>query len=425
MVLCIVDGAQRQILVHQLAQRLSDLIFLAFLTGGVRLIEIRYGDLGLLEDDGLCLGGQGVAGSAAGLTDGADITRLQLGNFFRLAAAQDIQFAQLFLVAGRRVEQHVVGLDDAGADLDQRIFAHERIDDGLEDIRGLGSLRIEISLELSAGLVVLAGKLLFVRSREQFDDIVEDVMDVQDFGVGAHGDRHGSAVMNALLVGADDLFQSEGITVEVTVHIFIIGLGDRFHHGVIVGFQIVFQISRHVALDALAGAGELAGSLLRDVDVTDQLVALTDRDIERNDLLAIALGQLFNDLVVVDVLSVHLVDDDHARQTIFLAQLPGLLSTDFDAGLAGNDDDRGIRDGDCLFDFTDEIKETGGVQEVDLDVLPLDRNDRGVDGEFTADLFFIVITDGVAVSHFADAARNTCNIGHSLDQTGLATATMS
>ena len=48
--------------------------------------------------------------------------------------------------------------------------------------------------------------------------------------------------------------------------------------------------------------------------------------------------------------------------------------------------------------ITDEIKVPGSVDDVDLVVLPFDRDDRRVDAYDSFDLFGIVVTDGVPSS---------------------------
>ena len=51
--------------------------------------------------------------------------------------------------------------------------------------------------------------------------------------------------------------------------------------------------------------------------------------------------------------------------------------------------------------FSYEIKISGSVQNVYLVLLPRDRNHRCSNGKVSFDLFFIIITDSVAIFHFA------------------------
>ena len=83
------------------------------------------------------------------------------------------------------------------------------------------------------------------------------------------------------------------------------------------------------------------------------------------------------------------------------------LETDGDAVLGRQNQDSSVSSAQSFHDSTGEVKSTGGVQNVDLVVLVLHGDHRGGDGNITADLFGIVVGDGIAVSvltHAVDGA---------------------
>ena len=63
---------------------------------------------------------------------------------------------------------------------------------------------------------------------------------------------------------------------------------------------------------------------------------------------------------------VHVGDKNDARQFELIAQLPCLFRADLDACLAVYNNDRRISHTDCFFYFTDKVKITRGIQDVDL-----------------------------------------------------------
>ena len=144
--------------VSQTCKTLCDLVDILLVHGRIALLRIRFGQSDLAEVHGMSLCSKGIAGACAvQLCDGADITCMKLGNFDGLGAADDMQLAELFFLVLRDIVQNIVVLDNAGADLDQRIFAEERICDGLEDLRGFGLLEIVVGIEGVVAVFIQTG----------------------------------------------------------------------------------------------------------------------------------------------------------------------------------------------------------------------------------------------------------------------------
>ncbi len=118
----------------------------------------------------------------------------------------------------------------------------------------------------------------------------------------------------------------------------------------------------------------MEGLLLDNVDVAGQLAVFTDRHVERSDLLAVESGQILDYLAVGHLIDVHVGNKEHARQMVFLTDVPGLLGAGLDAGLGAYHDDGAVCNGDGLFYLADEIKVSGGIEHIQLIVVPLDRD---------------------------------------------------
>ncbi len=149
----------------------------------------------------------------------------------------------------------------------------------------------------------------------------------------------------------------------------------------------------------------MSSGLLYDVDIADELAVLTDRHVERRDLLSEELLQLLDNLAIAHVVVVHLRDKNHSRQVVLLAEFPGLLRSDLYAVLTRDNDDCRIGDADSLFHFTDEIKISRCIEDIDLVLVPLNRDHRCGDRKLPSDLFLVIIAERIAVS---DRAHSVC-----------------
>ena len=97
---------------------------------------------------------------------------------------------------------------------------------------------------------------------------------------------------------------------------------------------------------------------------------------ERRDLFAVHLGQILYGLTEADVIDIHTCDKDHTGQIVLFAEIPCLLGTNLYTGFTTDNDDRCICGSNSLFCFTDKIKESRGIQNIDLAAVPFDRHQR-------------------------------------------------
>ena len=145
---------------------------------------------------------------------------------------------------------------------------------------------------------------------------------------------------------------------------------------------------------------------------------------KRSDSLAVQLCQLFHDLTIADIIHVHICNKDHSRKLIFLAEIPCFLCSDLNTGFTGNYNDCCICCTYCFFYFTYEIEISGSIQHIDLYLIPWYRNQCGRNGKMSLNLFFVVVTDRIAVSNFAHSLCNAGQISQCFSNCGLSGATV-
>ena len=236
--------------------------------------------------------------------------------------------------------------------------------------------------------------------------------------------------ISSSLVSATD---GEVLAGEVLVHQLLAGLGHGLLQGVVQLVQHGLLVVGHVDLNALALGAGLEGPLVEHVNEADDLlVRVPDGGHHGGDVLAEPLPQGLKGGVIVGVilvglgdieqpgLLVGLGDIEQPGQLALLAQLPRLLGAHAHARLGGADDDGRVGHLEGLDHLAHEVEVARGVQHVDLTAVILNGGHRGGDGNLTAGLLGIVITNGVAVHGVAQPDGATGQIQHALGQGGLA-----
>ena len=113
---------------------------------------------------------------------------------------------------------------------------------------------------------------------------------------------------------------------------------------------------------------------------------------------------------------VALVDEEHARHARIDCGVVGKLGADLDAALTVDHDQGVARNAERLTDLTHEIGVAGGVDDIDLGILPLDVRERRGDRQAALLLFGVKVTNGVAVRDLAATVDLTREVKHCLSQ---------
>ena len=343
---------------------------------------------------------------------------MQLRNLLGLIAAENIDFADLCLFLCAGIIHQIIRLEHAGADFDQTVPADKRIDDCFEDKGTLWLGKIKVGMEDLVGLHVDAGHLSGIGARHVLHDVVEQCVNTLAFDTGSASHRNDRTVLN---IGADcrtDFCLRKRLAGEVTVHEFLRCLGDRLHQRIAVLREIILQIVRYRAficfLSFIAEA-----LLLDDIDISDKLAVLPDRQIERRDFLAIVCDQILDHLMIGHVVDIHIRDPEHSGDIEFLAQIPGLLCSYLHAVLPGDHDHGGVRHTQGLLHLSDEVKISGSVENIDFVFIPLERKDRCIDGNSPLLFQLVKIRDGVAVCDLPHSGCDTRQITHCFGESGF------
>ena len=93
----------------------------------------------------------------------AKVAGMELRHFRSGVALHNIELADLHFRIQCGIIDDIVGLEDAGTDLDQGITADERIHDGLEDVCGFRLCVVIVRLESVAALHIRAADLAVLR----------------------------------------------------------------------------------------------------------------------------------------------------------------------------------------------------------------------------------------------------------------------
>ena len=332
--------------------------------------------------------------------------------------------AHLLVGVRALVDQRHILLDLARHDLEVRETAI-LVGNRLEYQRAGRAVRRAVDLNQLALFILADLNRLFVRGRHVIRDALEQRIRTDARGRRAAEYRRDDQILHALTDAGDQLFVRELLARKIALHQLFGQLGHVFTQRRAVLVDTVLHVVRNRDFHALVAIH--AVSLADDaVDNADGVaVAFKDRHDNRGDRHAELLLQLMQRGIVIRVFLVNLGDVEHTGHRARLAALPRLFRADARAGLAGGDNQRGLRHAQCAIYFAFKIKKARGVQQVDLAAVPLDRRNRRRNRKFALDFLGIEITNSIAVRDLTDTVGHTGDIEHAFDERGLAVAAVS
>ena len=305
----------------------------------------------------------------------------------------DLSDALLLTLGG--VEHLPAGLEDAG------VHTHEG---HLEGQHRQGLVVAGMTLELN-GLVtrLVAGDGRHVQWGGQVvDDGVEQRLHalVLEGGTAGHG---GEGVgKHATTHGGLDLLDGHRVGVlEVGLHELLVVLGDGLEHLGVSGFGFVLELGRDL-LGGVVGTelGLTAPQLgvhLDEVDDALELVLGTHRQLqEHRDGVQTILDGLHG-VVEVSSGAVHLVDVADARHAVLGGLTPHGHRLRLDTGHTVEDGDGTVEHTQGTLHLDGEVHVSGGVDDVDLGVVPEGGGGSRRDGDTTLLLLLHPVHGGVAL----------------------------
>ena len=413
----VMDGG---ILFHQTVEAGRDLLFVALLLGEHRHRQRRRFKVHLVEGHDIVRRAQRVAGLGGDqLRHTADIAGGDDRGLFLLLAADVVELADLLGGAGAAVDQRGVGFDLTADNFEVQQLAHKRVSDGLEHDRDGRAVRVDRQRHFLAVLVDpgLAGDGL--RPRCQI------IQAVKQGGNAVQRDRRTAehrgdlAAAHAGREAGFQLFGGKRLAGEVFFHQLFARLGDRFlDHGADL-VEVVEGRHRGLGRFAVFVGVRL---VVDEVDVALHGAVHDVRIHHRAERFTEPRLQLGEGFVEIGVLGVQLIDEEDLGDALLAGGAVRLFGTDGKSAFGGHHDQRATGGAHALGHAAREVKQTGGVQQVDFDAVPFHRQDRGGDRGFALDLFRVEVADGGAVRHLTEAVGFAGQIVRRFGQGGFSHA---
>ena len=168
------------------------------------------------------------------------------------------------------------------------------------------------------------------------------------------------------------------------------------------GMSMVSYVSPQLGL-----APPHLGVHLDQVDDALELTLRADRQLDRDDVGAEALLHRAHREVEVRTDLVHLVDEANARDVVLVGLAPDLLGLRLHAFLAVEHGNRTVEDPQAALHLDGEVDVPGGVDDVDLVVVPEAGGSGGGDGDPPLLLLLHPVHGGGAVVHLTDLVADT------------------
>ena len=418
----VVHHVEGGILLVELVEAGTQLLHLLLGLGGDGTAVAGLGIVHAVETHDALGVAQGVAGlDLIHLADGADVAAADLLDLLALLALHDVQAAQLLGVAGGGVIQGHIAGDPATEHLHHGVLA-VLIGDGLKDDGGGGAVGIAGHLDIVA-VVILRRLSRHIRGHgDQIQNGLHQHLHAQTGDGGAAQHRADAAVPDAQLQATGHVLGGQLHGVEELLHQLLVGAGGGLHQLSPQGLYLVGHIGGNGAGSGLAALDLVSGVMQQIHDARDLLVAVNDRGHNGNHGLAELALQSIQAGLIVAVVLVGAVDEDHAG--LLAQQLPAALHTHGQAVLGGTHQHGALGGTNGGNSLTGEIKVAGSVHDVDTDVLIFDRGKGQRNRDLALDLLGIVVADGVAVGGTAQTIRSLGHEEHLLGQSRLAGATV-
>src|SRR5439155_603577 len=190
-------------------------------------------------------------------------------------------------------------------------------------------------------------------------------------------DREDLAPCDRVLEGMGDLLVAELLAVEIALHQRFVGLDHGVEELLAIFGDLVLQLGRDLARPAFAFALRArVGLHVQEVDDTGQLMLGADRQVNGHAARRELVAERLECPEEVGALAVEHVHDDDTREVVLIGALPGAVRLHLDAHDRAHDDERPFDDPQRGDHVALEARVAGGVDQVDLPVLPLDVAER-------------------------------------------------
>ena len=431
-------GLEGGVLLSQLGQGDAHLLVAGLGLGLDGHADDRLGELHRLEDDGVVLVAQGVAGGGIlQAHNSRDIACVAAVDVLAVVGVHLQDTAHALAAVLHRVVDGGACLDLARVNAEVCQLADEGVGSDLEGQSSEGSL-----VGRRTGLGLLGLRI--------------DALDILDIGGGGHivHDRVQQLLDALVLVGraADDGDQGVGdglladgglqflagdlLALEVLLHQLLIVLGHSLDQDVVVFLGLLLHVVGDL-LDAHVVAHIVVVDLGGHVDQVDDAlegVLTADGQLDGHAVGVQAVVQHLDAVEEVGAHGVHLVDVDHAGDLVFICLTPDRLGLGLDAALGSQNGDRTVQHAQRALHLDGEVDVARGVDDVDamavllvrhgillgLAVAPVAGGGSGSDGDAALLLLNHPVHRGCALMHLTDLVGDAGVVEDALGGGGLA-----
>src|SRR6187431_520069 len=396
--------AERRVLLRELLDRETQLLLVGLGLGLDRDLDDRLGERHRLEHDLVLRIGQRVTrGGVLEADDGVDVTGGDRVDRVLLVGVHLEDLPDALLLGLRRVDDLSTGIQVTGVHADVGEATEEGVRHDLE--RESRERLVAIGVTQDDGLFVLGFVRLDGRHVEGRRQVVDDRVEhrlhaaVLERRAAEHGVDLG--VDGQLADRRLDLCNRERLAAEVLLEKLFVGLGDRLEQLLAILGDNLGHVGRDL-LDVVLGAH---GDITLGVAGPHQCAHLDQVD-HADEVVLDADGELVDDRVdrevEVGTELVHLVDEADARHVVLVGLTPHRLGLGLDALLAVEDGDGAVEDAERALDLDGEVDVAGGVDDVDLVLVPEARDGGRGDRDATLLLLLHPVGGRGAIVRLAD-----------------------
>src|SRR5215831_19911953 len=208
---------------------------------------------------------------------------------------------------------------------------------------------------------------------EIIDYKIQQVVSADVAQPGGKQHRENSVFLDGFMQGGNQVFFSDGAFIKELFHQLVFAFSDDLHQLFMGFFGGGFQFGGNGTFFALAVAAHFIRVSLHgdQIDHAFQAFLTADGNLHRHDETSKGVDQAFQGGFPVGALAVHAAHADHARQVDLVSILPDFFRHHLNAGNAIDDHKRSFSGGHGHLGFMREHGEAGGIEQIDLGVVPL------------------------------------------------------
>ncbi len=252
---------------------------------------------------------------------------------------------------------------------------------------------------------------------------IEQAVDADEVGGGAGGHREDPGLRDGRCERRLELLGRDLLLGEELLEEPVVGLGDGLDKLLASLRCGIDEIGWYLALRRLVAVVD-EGLHREQIDDTLQLVLAADRHLDGDHLRSEGLAQGDDRGAEVGPLAVEHVAEQDTRQAEIRGPVPQTLRLDLDAQHRVDDDERRLDDAQRGDGVGQEARVAGRVDEVEGETVALDVRKPGRHAELATLLVVVVVGDGRAVHHTAQAIDHGGLVQETLEQRGLAGTAM-